>query len=157
MRRKDREITDASAIDSILAEADSCSLALMDGDWPYVIALNYGFEREADGHIVMWFHCAREGKKLQLIRNLPRAAFFADTGHELITGPQGCDWGMNFKSVAGTGTIAIVSDHAEKRRGLDLLMEHYAGKREFEYDERIFAATEILRLDVLSVSAKQKS
>ncbi len=36
-----------------------------------------------------------------------------------------CDWGMNYESVMGTGSITIVTDLEERRRGLDLIMAHY--------------------------------
>ena len=157
MRRKDREIVDVGAIDAILREADACRLALIGGGVPYAVTLNYGFERSADGALVLYFHCAREGRKLDAIRSDPRAAFIVDTAHELVRGEKGCDWGMRYRSVAGNGVVSFVSDDAEKRRGLDLLMEHYSGSRGFEYDDRVFAVTEVLRLDVEACSGKEKA
>lgn len=157
MRRHDREITDAAATDSILREADACSLALLDGDAPYVIALNYGHEWAPSGSLTFYFHCAKEGKKLDLIRANPKAAFIAHARHQLTRGENACDWGMNFASVSGSGLMSFVSDPAEKKKGLDLLMEHYAGTHELPYDERVFAATEVLKLEVQIFSTKQRS
>ncbi len=157
MRRKDREIVDAARIDSILREADACHLALIGGGVPYSVTLNYGFERAADGSLALYFHCAREGRKLDAIRSDPRAAFVVDTAHELVRGERGCDWGMLYRSVAGSGVVSFVRDDAEKRRALDLLMEHYSGTRGFEYDDRVFAVTEVLRLDVESCAGKERA
>ena len=157
MRRHDREITEAAATDEILREADSCSLALLDGDAPYVIALNYGHEWTPSGSLTLYFHCAKEGKKLELIRANPRAAFIAHARHQLTRGENACDWGMNYASVAGSGVISFVVDPAEKKKGLDLLMEHYAGTRAFPYDERVFAVTEVLKLEVRDFTAKQRT
>jgi nitroimidazol reductase NimA-like FMN-containing flavoprotein (pyridoxamine 5'-phosphate oxidase superfamily) len=157
MRRHDREITEAAATDEILREADACSLALLDGDAPYVIALNYGHEWTPSGSLTLYFHCAKEGKKLELIRANPRAAFIAHARHQLTRGENACDWGMNYASVAGSGAMSFVTDPVEKKKGLDLLMDHYAGTREFPYDERVFAVTEVLKLEVLSFSAKQRA
>ncbi len=157
MRRKDREIVDVEKIDAIVREADACHLALVDSGEPYVITLNYGFERTAKGALAIYFHCAREGRKLDAIRRDPRAAFIVDAGHELVRGERGCDWGMRYRSVAGNGVVSFVQDDAEKRHGLDLLMEHYSGTRGFEYDDRVFAVTEVLRLDVEACTGKEKA
>lgn len=64
---------------------------------------------------------------------------------------------MNYASVAGSGVISFVVDPAEKKKGLDLLMEHYAGTRAFPYDERVFAVTEVLKLEVRDFTAKQRT
>ncbi len=157
MRRSDREVVDAGKIDAILGEADACHLALVDGGAPYAVTLNYGFERVAGGSLVLYFHCAREGRKLDAIRKDPRAAFVIDAAHELVRGETGCDWGMKYRSVAGSGVVSFVRDDAEKRHGLDLLMEHYSGTRGFAYDDRVFAVTEVLRLDVESLTGKEKA
>ena len=156
MRRKDREISEPAWIDETLGRSDACHLALIDGSKPYVISLNFGFERTGDGVLHLYFHCAREGKKLELIRRNPVAAFSADTDHELVTGESGCDWGMNYRSVAGDGTIVFVTDPAEKRHGLNLLMEHYSGRRDFDYHDQVFAVTEVLRLTVATCTGKQR-
>lgn len=157
MRRLDREIVDVARIDSVLREADACRLALVDRGAPYAVTLNYGFERSADGSLALYFHCAREGRKLDAIRSDPRAAFVVDAAHELVRGERGCDWGMRYRSVAGSGVVSFVLDEAEKRHALDLLMEHYSGSRGFEYDARVFSVTEVLRLDVVSCTGKERT
>ena len=81
MRRKDREKNDPVWLAETLTRADACHLALFDGAWPYVISLNYGFELAENGRLRLWFHCAREGKKLELLATNPHAAFIIDTGH----------------------------------------------------------------------------
>ena len=62
MRRKDRERSDPVWIDETLRRSDACHLALLDGGKPYVIPLNFGFERTGDGTLHLYFHCAKEGK-----------------------------------------------------------------------------------------------
>lgn len=63
VRRKDKEITNRAEIEGILKKAFICHLGLSDGDLPYVVPMNYGYE---DGHI--YLHCATEGKKLDIIK-----------------------------------------------------------------------------------------
>lgn len=160
MRRKDREITDAAEIDSILADADTCHLALMDGSRPYVVALNYGWERSSDGKLTLYFHCAKQGKKLDLVDADDNTAFVIDTGHELVTGERPCEWSMNYRSVAGNGRIRRAKDEAERVKVLELLMKHYAGTEAFaamgSFDPKVLAMTEALVLECEEVTGKER-
>lgn len=162
MRRKDREKNDPVWLTETLARADACHLALFDGAWPYVVSLNYGFELAENGRLLLWFHCAREGKKLELLATNPHAAFIIDTGHELVPGPKGCDWGMKYRSIAGRGILSTITDPALKKKGLDLLMAHHAGEGLlteglFTYDEKVFDFTAVLCLEVESFTGKEKA
>lgn len=132
MRRKDREVTDNEAILAIIEAADSCRLALVDDTGPvpvpYIVALNYGFE-PAPGGLAMggtfWFHCAKTGRKLDLLARKPQVCIQLDCDHEPVTGPVGCSWGMKYASVVANGTARLVTEPVEHRRGLDCLMAHY--------------------------------
>ena len=44
MRRHDREITDKNEILEIMDRCDVCRLAFNDGDYPYILPLNFGIE-----------------------------------------------------------------------------------------------------------------
>lgn len=66
MRKFDREIRDYNEILRLLDECQTIRLALHDEPYPYVVPLSYGWE-ERDGKLFVYFHCAKEGKKLDLI------------------------------------------------------------------------------------------
>lgn len=156
MRRTDREIADQAEIDSILNESDACRLALADGEWPYAVTLNYGWERAENGSLTLYFHCAREGKKLDLVDATGKAAFVIDTGHGLVTGERACDWSMNYRSVAGRGKIRRAKDDEERKRALALVMKHYAGREMDDFDARVLAMTEVLALETETVTGKKR-
>lgn len=44
MRRKDREITDFNEIMKIIDKCDTCRLALIDEEYPYIVPLNFGVD-----------------------------------------------------------------------------------------------------------------
>ena len=67
MRRKDREITDFDEMMKIIAKCDTCRLALFDDEFPYIVPLNFGTNVE-EGQLYLYFHSAKEGTKLDLIR-----------------------------------------------------------------------------------------
>ena len=64
MRRRDREITDKQDILEVMRKCDVCRIALHDGDYPYIVPLNFGLQVENDMP-VLYFHGALEGKKYE--------------------------------------------------------------------------------------------
>ena len=170
MRRKDRELEGPADILAIIQAADSCRLGLIDDrdgkPLPYVVAMNFGFEPGPGGIATgtFWFHCAKEGLKLDLLRRRPEVCVQLDGGHEPVTNALGCGWGMKYASVLARGRASIVEDPDQRRNGLDCLMAHYErlwgvppGARPREYDEKSVALTNVFRVDVDSLTAKRKA
>ena len=170
MRRKDREIKGPADIVAIIRAADSCRLGLIDDSGakpaPYIVALSFGFEPGPGGIPAgtFWFHCAREGLKLDLLRRQPDVCVQLDTEHEPTINGLGCGWGMRYASVVARGHASIVEDPDLRRHGLDCLMAHYErlwgvpeGARPGEYNEQIVARTTVFRVDVDSVTAKRRA
>lgn len=62
MRRKDREITDVQEILNIIRKCDVCRIAMNDGDFPYIVPLNFGLDVQGE-QVYLYFHGALEGKK----------------------------------------------------------------------------------------------
>ena len=154
MRRQDRQVAGTKEMEQIISRCQVCHLAFSTPDGhPYALALNFGYQSGSTP--ALYFHCARQGKKLDLIRANPKAAFIIDRAMELITGPMACDWGMNYESVMGTGTIAIVTDPAERRRGLDVIMAHY-GNSAPDYLPESLADTLVLKLTISEMTGKRK-
>jgi nitroimidazol reductase NimA-like FMN-containing flavoprotein (pyridoxamine 5'-phosphate oxidase superfamily) len=113
VRRRDREVKDTGRVLEILRECDCCRVALNDGGWPYIVPLSYGFEFDG-GALRLYFHCAKQGKKLELMARDGRAAFELDCGHALERGEAACDYSYFYSSVMGRGTLSAVSDPAER-------------------------------------------
>ncbi len=155
MRRKDREIGDEAELNDILVKGTACNLSLVDGVEPYGIPLNYGFERQGAAWI-FYFHCAKAGRKIDIIQKNNRASVSVDVDHRLIPGSEACEWGMAYRSVVGSGRIAVVDDPQERQRGMDAIMRHYTGIPSFEYDEKVFGATIVLKMTLDSLRGKKK-
>jgi hypothetical protein len=154
MRRHDREVRDNTEIESIISRSDVCRIAFADNNIPYIVTLNFGYT--GGDKPCLFFHCAPEGRKIELIRKNNYVCFEMDTDHLLFKGDKGCDWGMKYSSVVGYGRISIVADPEEKKRGLDSIMSHYADRSDFTYDEKVFKHTAVLRLDIEEITAKKK-
>ena len=149
MRKATKEITDRAEIERILARAEVMFLALHDEPAPYVIPLNFAF---ADGAI--WFHCAREGTKLDLIRRDPRVGFSAAIEAHVVPAPAACDSNALGSSVVGRGTATICTDPGERRHGLDVLMRHY-GISAPDYRADALERTCVVRIDVEELRGKR--
>ena len=155
MRRKDREITNEEAIRSILDRAKILRLGLFDEGYPYVVPLHFGYEYEG-GRLTLCMHCAKEGRKLDLIRRDPHVCVEMDCDAELVSGGDvPCKYGSYFASVIGRGTAEIVEDEAEKIKCLGLLMKNQTG-REFTITGPMAEAVAVIRVDISELTAKAR-
>lgn len=153
MRKKEREVHDMLEIESIIKGSDVCRLALADADIPYIVTLNFGYS--GVNNMKLYFHCANEGRKLDMIKKNNYVCFEMDTDHKLKAGKQGCDFGMKYSSVVGYGYISIVNEQEEKIKGLDTIMLQNTGRKDFIYKKEMISKTTILRLDVTEISGKR--
>ncbi len=159
MRRSDKEIESNEEIEGLLRRGTVCRLALHDDPWPYVLPLNYGFEAasELDSELVwrLYFHAAGSGRKIELMRRDPRAAFVIDLDHELVHGETACGFTMRYRSVMGTGTIRFLEDAEDKRHGLQRLMAQYTGRQDWELPSGSLERVTVFALAIEQVSAKE--
>ncbi len=153
MRKKEKEITDLHDLESVIMRSDVCRVAFAAGNVPYIVTMNFGFS--AGSKRVLFFHCAPEGRKLEMMRQNNFVCFEMDTDHELIAGSKACDCSMKYSSIVGYGYISAVKDPAEKARGLDCIMSHYSPGGEFIYDKDVLARTAILKLDITEMQGKR--
>lgn len=153
MRRKDREITEFDKIMEIINKCDTCRLALFDKDYPYIVPLNFGIDNE-DDQLYLYFHCANQGKKLDLIRVNNQATFEMDCEHNIILYDERMSCTMGFASVVGHGKIEFVKDE-DKLRALKIIMRHYHSE-EFAFSHKLMSATTVLRLKVLDMVGKRR-
>jgi len=154
MRRNDSEVTDINDILDIIGRCDVCRIGLNDGDTPYIVPLNFGFEYSG-GQLTLFFHCAKEGKKLDLIRNCGRAAFEMDCNHELRYVTEKCMCTMAYESVMGRGDVYILAEN-DRARALDLIMKKYHPAGNAEFNPATVSVTECFALKVTEISAKRR-
>ena len=154
MRRTDREVTDRSAILDIMDRCDCLHLALMDGAYPYVIPLNFGYEDDGE-RLVLYFHGAKDGHKLELIKNDGRAAFSMSCDHEMVPGKVACASTFKYKSVCGRGVVSMVEGD-ERMHALTVIMAHYDRENEHIFEQKHANSVSIFRMDVESFTGKSR-
>ena len=156
MRRTDRAVTDNRQIQSIIEQAKVVHIGMIDNDRPYVVPMQYGFVF-ADGQLTLYVHCAKEGRKLDIISKNPRVFIELETEAAIISGGDiPCKYGSEYASVMGDGTAIVVEDAAEKIFGLQLLMKTQTS-RDFEITAQMATSVTVLRIDVPHVAAKSRT
>ena len=153
MRRKDREISDYSEIIRIIESCSVCRLGLMDEDEAYIVPMNFGYIVE-NKDLTLYFHSAKEGRKIDLMKNGKRVSFEMDTSHSLVKGKEACSFTFLYECVMGTGTIEILQGRQEKSLGLGVIMEHYEKGKTWDYDPKLLESVSVLKLKVEKLSAK---
>lgn len=155
MRRKDREVTEKEVIHKIFEKADACRIAFAVDNTPYIVCMNYGYEWKEEFPL-LYFHCAHEGKKLELMKQNNYVCFQLDTDHELEYIHEKTYCTMHYASIVGMGRLEAVTDEVERKKGLDLLMAHHDRPVPERYPEGSMKRTTVLRLRVTELTAKRK-
>ena len=137
-------------MESIINKAFVCRLGMADENGPYIVPLSFGY-REGS----FYFHCAKKGRKLDILKKDKRVCFEIDTDHEIVESDKACKWGMKYKSVIGMGNAFFIEDMESKKRALDIIMRHYSG-RSFEFEEKEIDRVVIFRVDIESMTGKKK-
>ena len=148
MRRKEQEITDKSAIESIMKNARVCRLAMINGNKPYIVPLCFGYQ-----HNILYFHGDLKGLKIDLIRANPNVCFEFDELIETIESDNACDFYMKYKSVVGTGKATLVEELDKKRQALDIIKSQYSD-RQFQYPENMVKATAVIKVEIDSMTGR---
>ena len=116
--RRSRQALGIDACKEVLSRGTSGVLALLgDGGWPYAVPMSYAFDGEK-----LYFHCAREGHKLDAIRREARASFCVVDRDEVV--PE--EYTTYFRSVIAFGTVRILEEDGEKRAAIEKLAVKYA-------------------------------
>ncbi len=154
MHRKEKEISDARILDSLLEQAVVLRLGMCDQGRPYIVPLNFVYD--APGKRI-FLHCAPQGMKIDMLRANPNVCFEVDEDAEVLTPEdpaKACGHGMRYRSVIGFGTARFIEDPAEKEAGLRLLTnKHVAG--EYSFSAKAVAATTVIEISIESMTGKQ--
>lgn len=148
MRRKDRHLS-AQGANEILTQGKICQLALAVQGEPYLVTMNYGYRDST-----LYFHCARAGKKLEIIEQNSRVCFSVVEHGAVLPADKPCDFTMKYRSVVGFGAARIIDGYREKCEALGIIMAQYAPGESFEFPEATLAATTVFAVDISSMAAK---
>ena len=131
MRRTDREVKTVDGIYDILSRCKIIRIAMNDDVQPYVVPMNFGLERDGD-KIIIYFHSAVEGHKIELLRKDNRVAIEADLYYKVEETEGGIT--QRYESVMGTGRAEKLTETADKVHGFKVMLGQYS-KEEHPIEE----------------------
>jgi nitroimidazol reductase NimA-like FMN-containing flavoprotein (pyridoxamine 5'-phosphate oxidase superfamily) len=121
---KKRDLTFKPELEAIIKKCESCNLAMVDKDGkPYVLPMNFGLEGD-----YIYFHSAREGKKVDILNANPEVCISFSTDHQLrwVNEEVACSWGMKYRSVLAYGKVEFIDDYDKKEEALKVIMKNYS-------------------------------
>lgn len=117
MRRRRQLLSDAETV-AMLQSCTSGVLAVQGDDgYPYAVPLSYAYD---DGRL--YFHSARTGHKIDAIERSDKASFCVIADDDVVQST----FTTHFRSTVVFGRVKVLTDDAEKRRGLRCLAEKYS-------------------------------
>ena len=152
-RRVDREIADPGEHKRILKAGTYVIIAMADANEPYVVTLNYGYD---EPNARLYFHCALKGLKLDILAKNPEVCATVIEDHGYRVGQ--CEHA--FSSLILRGKMRLVTDLADRKHGLDVLLRHLEPdpdpiRARNIKDDASYDKVGILRLDIETISGKQ--
>ena len=152
MRRRDKQVAEQDELVKPLMEAEYITLALCSDNQPYIATLSHGYDLEKN---CIYFHCAREGKKLDILRMNPSV-----WGQALIDfGYQHGSCDHLYHTTQFSGTVSFVEDSDEKKHAIVTMIKHLdndpAAIIENQVKPSSIAKVYIGRIDITEMSGKK--
>ena len=148
--RRARQALPRAVCEQILHSGRTGVLALLgDGGWPYAVPLNYVY---AGGRL--YFHCARQGHKLDAVRGCEKASFCVVDRDAVV--PQ--RYTTAYRSVIAFGTVRALEGEAMRAPLYALAQKYAPGQSEADHRgeiDRYWAEVCVLEFTVRHLSGKQ--
>jgi len=153
MRRKDREVTDFDTIVKIIDECEIIRIGLADGDFPYIVPLNFAYTVK-DRQINFYVHGAMAGRKYGLMQKNQKCSFEMDIPLKMECIYSKKDVTMRYKCVMGTAEIEFIDDEEKQNVIENIIMARHEETKNFEYNKNTLPRTAVARLKVIDFTAK---
>lgn len=152
IRRQDRLLDEESAC-RLLRNGEYGVLSMIDQNYDaYGIPINYVYDEIAD---CIYYHCAKDGRKLQSILLHPQVSFCVIGNTNVISSK----FTTEYESIIISGHLNRVSNDEELRHALRLFLSKYSPD-EVEvgmmYADKSLNRTDILKLTPTQMSGKSK-
>ncbi len=153
MRRRDREVTDSKKIQEVIENSHCIRLGMVDDQGVYIVPLNFGYECIGDSYR-FYFHGAKEGRKVDILKQNNEVGFELDTNYKLILTKEAHECTAAFESIIGNGKVKFIEDEVEKCYALNKIMYHDTKKDDWEFPKAMLAQTCIFSMDVVWLTCK---
>ena len=82
-----------------------------------------------------WFHCATEGRKMDILRANPRVFLSAVTRCKPLRGPKDSSFTLEFQSATAVGIAEFVEDEVTKKEALRAICRRFLPKQMEGFEE----------------------
>lgn len=155
MRKKSREMDAAWALE-VMDKAPYMTVSMTDvNGMPYSVPLSLA---RVNGN-TFYFHCATEGKKLDILRTNPHVCLTAVSKCKPTVGPKDGSFSLEYKSAIAFGRTEIVTDDAEKREALRAISQRFLPNHMDAFEaalERSMARTAVVRITLTKPPAGKR-
>jgi nitroimidazol reductase NimA-like FMN-containing flavoprotein (pyridoxamine 5'-phosphate oxidase superfamily) len=118
--------------------------------------LNYGYTCQND-LLTLYFHSAKDGKKIKILKRNNKACFEIDCDTKLIESEIACRYGYQFRSIIGFGEIVFLETNEDKKWGLYQIMKHQTGKDiTFAFDEKDLEKVLVYKMEITDFTGKKR-
>lgn len=154
IRRKEKAITDSQEMIAILRQSKYVTVAMCLEDEPYLATLSHGYDV---GRNCIYFHCAREGKKIDILRKNNRiwGQALQDNGYV----PGKCD--HLYATTQFKGRVTLITDEEEKKHALKVMINQLEDEPDEVFAEQVtdkaVKRVGIGRIDIEEMSGKKAS
>ena len=133
MRKESREMSAGWALE-VFDKAPYITVSMTGADGnPYGLPLS--LVRTDDR--TFWFHCATEGKKLDILKANPRVFLSADTRCRPLRGPKDGSFTLEFQSATAVAEAEIVEDENEKKEALRAICQRFLPQQMEGFEEAV--------------------
>ncbi len=115
IRRKEKEISNKNEMLAILENAKYITIAMCADNEPYLVTLSHGYDRERN---CIYFHCAREGKKIDILKDQNKVWGQALMDKGYVQGS--CD--HLYATTQFMGRVTFVENSDEKKHALEVMI-----------------------------------
>ena len=149
MSKTEKIIKDKTKIDEIIRPCTVCRMGFSVKNRAYIVPMNFGYD---GGNL--YFHTAREGRKIEMIKVNKNVCFEFDTDVQIVNDDKtACKWTCDFKSVIGFGQLCELKTETERIYGLNQIMLQYSGKI-WDFNPHVLEKARIWKLTIGTISGK---
>lgn len=154
MRRKDREVTDLNKIISIIDKCEIMRIGLADGDFPYIVPLNFHYEVTEGNHIDFYIHGAMAGRKYELMQKNGKCSFEMDIPLKIDYLYDCHDITMRYESVMGTADLEFIKDEDKEKVMQEKILSRHEEMSRFPWNRESLSRCAIVKISVNEITAK---
>jgi nitroimidazol reductase NimA-like FMN-containing flavoprotein (pyridoxamine 5'-phosphate oxidase superfamily) len=158
VRRSDRAVADEPWLRAFLHQAPFAALATQHDGQPFVNSNLFVYDEANDA---IYMHTARVGRTRANLETCQRVCLSISEMGRLLPADVALEFSVEYRGVTVFGTATIITDEAEQKYALQLLLDKYFPHLQPGEDYRPSTAEELRRTSVYQIdieqwSAKQK-